>query len=834
LYDYWREPGVAYLVMRLLRGGNLQDFLQQGAVSLEAAVTLLNQIGEALHAAHRMGIIHRDIKPANILLDEDNNAYLADFGIAKNLGNPQLEDVTQIGLMVGSPAYISPEQIRGEVVRPQADIYCLAVLLYEMLTGHKPFHGPTPIDYVQQHLSEPLPLLVHDGTDFPARLDEVLQRATAKEPAQRYADVPSLLADVQRVVAGEMVPDTAVPLLLPDIDWEKLENPYKGLRPFTEADSNSFFGRDTLVQELLSRLGQADDLSRFLAVVGPSGSGKSSVVRAGLIPALRRGGLPGSENWFMVEMMPGSHPLEELEAALLRIAINPPDSLLAQLGEDERGLLRASKRILPPDPQVELVLLIDQFEELFTLVTDEAVRAHFLDSLVTAVLDERSRIHVVITLRADFTDRPLRYSDFGELIHKRTEFILPLSPDELEEVIVWPVMQLGLTFEPSLAAQIIRDVGDEAGALPLLQYGLTELFERREGAVLTRAAYAASGGVLGALGRRAEEIYAGLDEADQEATRQLFLRLVTLGEGVEDTRRRVLRSELGALQTSEVSGEAMLRTTSEVLDTFGRYRLLTFDHDPVTRGPTVEVAHEALLREWGRLRDWLAESRNDVRMQRLLANEVRGWETPEHDPSYLLRGTRLAQFEAWLTDKTIALTQAEQNFLQASMTAQEQGRAEEESRRQRELETAQQLAATERQWAEEQALSARNLRRRAVYLGVAMVLAVILAIAAGLFGRQSAANAAVAVQERDSAAAAQATAQAAEAIAQTNLTEATAQRLAAEANSLQLSNGSPELVALLSVRSLNMFYSPSGDAVLSNATLMGSPPREFRGHTNPV
>ncbi|MGH6961717.1 MAG: protein kinase domain-containing protein [Dongiaceae bacterium] len=157
LYDYWREPGVAYLVMRLLRGGSVGAMLQHGPLPLETVAHLIDQVGGALHAAHRVGVVHRDLKPANVLLDEDENAYLADFGIAKNLGNPNLEDVTQIGAFIGSPAYSSPEQIRAEPIRPQADIYSLGVMLYELLTGDRPFIGPTPLDLIQQHLSAPMP-----------------------------------------------------------------------------------------------------------------------------------------------------------------------------------------------------------------------------------------------------------------------------------------------------------------------------------------------------------------------------------------------------------------------------------------------------------------------------------------------------------------------------------------------------------------------------------------------------------------------------------------------------------------------------------------------------
>jgi hypothetical protein len=447
---------------------------------------------------------------------------------------------------------------------------------------------------------------------------------------------------------------------------------------------------------LLSRLGEPNDLARFLAVVGPSGSGKSSLVKAGLIPALRRGGLPGSDNWFIVDFLPGAHPLEELEAALLRVAVNPPSSLLAQLRENERGLLRAAKRILPADENVDLVLIIDQFEELFTLSDDEAERVRFLNLLVTTLLDPYSRLRLVVTLRADFIDRPLQYVDFGEMVRQRTEFVLPLTPDELEQAITQPAARQGLTWQPGLVTTIITDVGDQPGALPLLQYTLTELFEQREGRQLTLAAYHATGGVLGTLAHRADDIYAGLDEAGRAAARQLFLRLVTPGEGTGDTRRRVLRAELEDLAAaSSEAGENIIQSPKtgirDVIDQFGKHRLLTFDRDPVTRTPTVEVAHEALIREWGRLRGWLNQSRADVRMQRQLAAAAESWRDAGREVSYLLHGSRLTQFEAWVAETGLALTAQEYAFLDASLAERDRRRAQEEARSRRELETAQKL-----------------------------------------------------------------------------------------------------------------------------------------------
>ena len=196
LYDYWREPGVAYLIMRLLRGGSVQSLLRGGTtLSSETILRMMEQIGSALSASHRAGVVHRDLKPANVLLDEDNNAYLADFGIAKNLSSPSSE--TQADMVIGSPDYISPEQIRSEFVRPQTDIYALGVMLYELLTGKVPFRGNTPFDVMSQHLNTPLPGLAENRIGLPKSLDDVIEHATAKDPLQRYENVEVMLNDLR-------------------------------------------------------------------------------------------------------------------------------------------------------------------------------------------------------------------------------------------------------------------------------------------------------------------------------------------------------------------------------------------------------------------------------------------------------------------------------------------------------------------------------------------------------------------------------------------------------------------------------------------------------------
>jgi WD40 repeat protein/serine/threonine protein kinase/DNA-binding SARP family transcriptional activator len=665
LYDYWREPGAAYLVLRWIRGGSLDELSRRSPFELETVSRLEEQIASALSFAHRLGVVHSDLKPANVLLDEEGNAYLSDFGIAADLRGLRAEE-RDLRL---SPAYLSPEQIRGEPATAATDIYCLGLLLYQILCGDHPFSGTPPVQLLQKQLHEPLPPVSARRPELPGAMDEVIACATAKDAGARFPDAAAfdfafreaLQTDRTRTVLGADV---------------ELANPYKGLRPFAEADALDFFGRDELVDRLVARLSEAVEGNRFLGVVGPSGSGKSSAVRAGLVPALRSGVIPGSDKWFMVGMMPGAHPFEELEAALLRIATDPPSTLLEQLHADN-GFAVAVERVVPPDGS-ELLIVIDQLEELFTHVDEEQTRARFLGCLATAATDPRSRIRVVVTLRADHFDRPLAYPGFGPLLGSRTETVTPLTPAELELAIAGPAQRIGVAVEPELLAEIVADSAGRLGALPLLQYALTELFERREDGALTLAGYRAAGGVGGAIAGRADHLYDSTESGEgRVAIRQLFLRLVNVDEGIEDLRRRVRRSELESLEGDRESMTA-------AIDAFTRHRLLTSDRDPMTREPTVEVAHEALLRSWPRLRGWIDASREDLRNHRRLATEAAQWEDAGRDPSFLLRGSRLERFEAWAAGSSFALTSAEREYLKASFEQRESERAAEELQRQRE------------------------------------------------------------------------------------------------------------------------------------------------------
>ena len=476
--------------------------------------------------------------------------------------------------------------------------------------------------------------------------------------------LPETVALYGQLRAGDLtLPElpAAQVVVSPPARYVVLANPYKGLCAFDESDADDFFGREVLVDRLLARLAEDHPLARFLAVVGPSGSGKSSVVRAGVIPALRRGALPGSAEWSIVTLLPGSLPFDELEIALRRAFPDLSPTLFSDSRDDASSLLRTLRLCLPND-RVELLLVIDQFEEVFTLVSDPDEARRFLDGLYLAATTAHSPVRVLITLRADFYDRPLMIPDFSELVRQRTEVVTPMTPEELERAVTAPAERVGVSLESGLAAAVVAEVSQQPGALPLMEYALTEVFDRRTDHTLTLTAYEDVGGSLGALARRADQVFTRLSPERQAAARQMCLRLITLGEGTEDTRRRTLQSEL--LSTG---GGA----TWAVLHAFDRARLLTFDRDPRAQQPTVELAHEAIIREWALLRTWLDESRDDVRLQRMLAAAAHEWQSAERDRSYLLSGSRLAQFEGWAGQTDVALTADEHAYLEASSAEQE-------------------------------------------------------------------------------------------------------------------------------------------------------------------
>ena len=423
-------------------------------------------------------------------------------------------------------------------------------------------------------------------------------------------------------------------------------SPYRGLWVFEEEHAPYFFGREVDVQRLLERL----RAGRVVAVLGASGSGKSSLVRAGLAPALRAGELPGSAAWRIAVIRLGAHPVEALAAAAVAVGdARGMGPVVSDLRHDERGLHLAVQFALADRPAEErAVVIVDQLEEAFTLCEDERERADAFANLVYAASRPGGRCVVVMTMRADFYARLAEHRDLARLVEGHQELIGVLTREGMREAIEGPAGRAGLELEPGLAETIL----DDAGALPLLEHALLETWRRRHANLLTLEGYTASGGVRGALAERAEVVFGSLPPDGQDRARRLLLRLTQPGEGVEDTRRRAPLREV----TDAGTGDVIARFTDA--------RLLTTGRDGSGR-EWVEVAHEALIRAWPRLRAWIDDGRVGLVIQRRLTEAADDWERHARDPGTLYRGARLAEAREWARRADVWLTDSEREFLAA-------------------------------------------------------------------------------------------------------------------------------------------------------------------------
>ncbi|MBK8901383.1 MAG: hypothetical protein IPM53_09385 [Anaerolineaceae bacterium] len=435
------------------------------------------------------------------------------------------------------------------------------------------------------------------------------------------------------------------------------EPPFMGLKYFDAAHADLFFGRETLTAELTAHL----QANHFLAVVGASGSGKSSLVRAGLVPALQK----AQPELRIHVFTPTDQPLEALATALTRHtdSVGVTAKLIDAMASDARSLHLAVRRLVKDDEQI--VLVIDQFEELFTLCRSEEKRQAFVDNLVSAVTNpdgppNNRPTRAVIALRADFYHHCAQYDALRRLLETQQRYIGAMSPAELRRAIELPARQHNLSFEDGLVDMLLRDVGasgdqpPEPGALPLLSHALLETWRRREANTLTFSGYTDAGGVQGAIAKTAESVFQQqLTPEQQTIARSIFLRLTELGEGTQDTRRRALISEL--LPTSDTAEE-----TQAVLHLLSAARLVTTDEE------TAEVAHEALIREWPTLRHWLSHNREGLRLHRHLTESAHEWRELNHDPDELYRGTRLEQATEWAVKHDDELNDLERTFLAES------------------------------------------------------------------------------------------------------------------------------------------------------------------------
>lgn len=599
LIDYWRDPDGAYLVTRWHNGGTLASALEDATFNPSRSVELINQIGSALAAAHRASFSHGHLDASSILFDDAGNAFLDLFGA---------DPVVAMGATFDGPAQ------RG-------DVEALARLALRCLSG------------TESSAEEARARMVDKG-EAPELIDAI-DRVFEGAASETVEDLLASLGPTATGGQGDPVPDL-----------RDLSNPYKGLRAFEESDARDFFGRSVLIDEMLTRLAGTDTPSRVLTVIGSSGSGKSSLVQAGLVPALRNGGVAGSADWFITTMTPGPNPFAALDEALGRIATTYAVTPTAQANIGDLVVSVADGR--------QVLVVIDQFEELFSQSSPHDM-GRFLTELSLAAWSPSSNLRVVATLRADHYGEPLSHPDFAPIFTAGTLDVTPLGADDLIDVVVKPAEQRGLRFADGLVARIVADSVRQSTPLPLLQYTLAEMVERRDGATLTIAAYDSIGGVAGAIRARAELLYLESDEAHRAAVRRVFARLVNTDASVIDLRRWALLADF--------ADDAIAR---EVMSRYGAARLLSFGHDPASREPTVEVAHEALLREWPRAVEWLHQDRALIQSVDRLAAAADAWHEGGGEEADLYRDTRLAAARSVRDDAPERLRVTDRAFLEAS------------------------------------------------------------------------------------------------------------------------------------------------------------------------
>ena len=500
------------------------------------------------------------------------------------------------------------------------------------------------------------------GKSDPLKKPRAKTRASSGDSYDLSGDFRGAVINIKStIVSNAEVKD------LENLPPEPGEPPFQGLQYFDEKDADRFFGRENLVAKIIGRLAA----SRFLAVIGASGSGKSSVVRAGVIPALRRGerladgSLPPTDSgqWDIRILTPSAHPLDALAASLTREAesVSAITALRSDLLQDPDSFSLVARRMLAQNSKKHLLLVIDQFEEVFTQCRQDDERRAFIGNLLRAVDPANPQpVTILLTLRADFYTQLAFQDHLRELVSQNQEFIGAMSRDELTRAILQPAALGNWKVQEGLVEVILDDLGSEPGALPLLSHALLETWKRRRGRVLTVSGYTAAGGVRGAIAQTAETVFRQrLNPEQRPIARMIFIKLAEMGEDSLDTRRRAAFSELITRATDTSTIDAVLSILTDA-------RLVTTGTLEPGDTRVVEVAHEALIREWPTLRDWLNQNREGLILHRQLTEDTNDWIKLDRDSGSLYRGMRLKQTLEWVKTDSDLISLAEQEFLDAS------------------------------------------------------------------------------------------------------------------------------------------------------------------------
>lgn len=658
LYSVGEHEGVPFVVLEYVEGASLSDRLREDALGVRESVRVVLCIARAIAAAHAGGVLHRDLKPGNVVTAGDGRVLVLDFGIAKFLGGSTTGQGASAtsdrppsdrppsdrppapfdeGTINGTPPYMAPEQWRGKDV-PSIDIWAIGVILYRLLAGHHPYEGPAA--QIHAAVTSREPINAADALrDLPSDLSRLVLRCLEKNPRERptAAEVVEILEGIHLRAGRDTVGESS---------------PFQGLSPFTEEQADSFFGRDAELEAFDERLRR----DPFLVIVGASGAGKSSFVRAGVIPRLR-----DAANWTVIRMRPGRDPMASLAMSLhdgppstvpvsgMKKTSAPPETVADVFGADiDAGALADELRRNPTMLSVVLnrlaarsssrvFLFIDQVEELVTLCTDDAERKIFLEAISSATADPREPVRVVLAVRDDFFGR-IPWGEAVRDIGKGVVWLRVPGVEALRETIVAPLRQRGYDFDdPTVVDQMLASVQGEAGSLPLLQFVLSILWRDRDKAAhrVLRASYEKCGQVAGALAEHAEQVLEGMTEAQLKTARALLLRMVT----PQMTRRPVRQDELLA---------GLGESAAPILARLVEARLVAMRRDGDEADHfSAELVHEALITRWPRLIRWVADVAGDGEMLGRVGAGATEWEKAGRREGLLWRGEAAEQTRSW-------------------------------------------------------------------------------------------------------------------------------------------------------------------------------------------
>ena len=656
IYEVGEHEGLPYMVLEYLEGKTLSEVLD-GHPTLKQFTEIMVPVVRALERAHEHGIVHRDLKPSNIFVTDRGQVKVLDFGVARVVDraaalteqlatgvDPRAlalatgdSSVTFTGndSLVGTLPYMSPEQWGAGAVDHQSDIWAVGIMFWRALTNVHPAGSFSP-DKLRTRLLDlatPLPSISERDPSCPRELAAIVDRCLKKKRHERYQSASELLSDLQRYLSPALRGEDTCP--------------YRGLAAFGEADAKYFFGRSAEIRTALSQL----ETWPLLAVIGPSGVGKSSFVHAGLVPAVRASG----GDWKVHVIRPGRVPLHRL-AGVLEDALGTGDTetdLIAQL-RDAPGAFGTILRKSAGKRVERVLVIVDQLEELFTLCDSDPIRRTFLAALLAAADDPTSPVRVVLSMRADFLDRLAGHEQFLAELSRGLFFLTAPDQQNLRETIERPAELAGYAFEEASIVDDMLKVATSRGALPLLSFAAEKLWDARdrEHKKLTVAAYKQMGGVGGAFARHADQVAAAMPPQRQLLLRAIMTRLVT----TEGTRAVVDHHELVSLGAS---GEV-----EAILDQLVRARLVNVNKE-AEQGATVEIVHEMLITEWPMLARWLEDSQAVRGFLGELRQAARQWAARGKPSDLVWRGATAQDALATTSRHVLDLSSLEQEFLKA-------------------------------------------------------------------------------------------------------------------------------------------------------------------------